>query len=276
MAKPRPKDIVESAKTAIAGILPLDVLPVHKRELLSTMIWKITEANGKHNLRYRSEGAVAAPQDDLIHEHVYPRRKLVKQLLQGRPDPQSLDRILEHAVACLVTPDEHQRLEALPKHIEGWNRYRAAAVRVFDTEAQEWCDVDFISLERTGCEGTCPVYRVVLRQNGTASYEGLEFVERRGPFEAHISEEVFDLAADLLDRHGFFSLEDSYSVMCTCLPSVTIIAGDDRQSKRVYHYGASGPDSLIELENSLDKLVEPLPWVPFQGDEDRAATFLLP
>lgn len=41
-----PEQIKSSAIRAVEAILPLDILPRHKCELISAMTWKITEAEG--------------------------------------------------------------------------------------------------------------------------------------------------------------------------------------------------------------------------------------
>jgi hypothetical protein len=55
----------ESVTIAIEGCLTLPILERHKRDLMSGMLWKITEARGKFTTRYRSrlsmDGAAKLP-----------------------------------------------------------------------------------------------------------------------------------------------------------------------------------------------------------------------
>ncbi len=39
------------------------------------------------------------------------------------------------ALACVVTNDEHQRLTAVGENLQGWDRYIAAGVDVYDEQA---------------------------------------------------------------------------------------------------------------------------------------------
>ena len=131
-----------SARRAIAALLPLELYPAHKRELLSICLWKLSEAEGlsKYRTRLCSQRALKAKPALLAHEHVYERKKLVAQLMA---DPSSLDQVLARAIGCTVTRQEHARLSAISRErpdLEGWERYRAAGVRVVDTATGELLD----------------------------------------------------------------------------------------------------------------------------------------
>ena len=127
---------IDSAIAAIKAILPIDLYPAHKRELLDVCIWKLTEADGKHNTRYWSEGALNAGKPSWRHEHVFERNQLIAELLAG----EDVDRVCDRAVACVVTIDEHRALGAAPDDVKGWDRYRSAGIRVFDAQAGEWIE----------------------------------------------------------------------------------------------------------------------------------------
>ncbi len=128
------EQIYKSALNAIKPILATkDVLEVHKKELLSVMIWKITERYGKLNAEYVSVAARKILNSDktaqeklklLAHDHVYTRKYLIQKLMS---QPKNYRNILKEAVGCVVTREEHKKL-SLIKNAEGWERYRAARV----------------------------------------------------------------------------------------------------------------------------------------------------
>lgn len=124
---------IRSAITAINALLPLDLYPAHKKELLSVCIWKVTEADGKTKVRYWSEGAINSQQDKLNHEHVHERKELISRLLDG----EAIETVMNDALACMVTKQEHQLLGQSSK--SGWQRYKESGIRVFDTKEQKWC-----------------------------------------------------------------------------------------------------------------------------------------
>lgn len=125
---------IESAIMAINALLPLDLYLSHKKELLSTCIWKITEADGKYNLYFWSEGAISAHHKDLRHEHIFERKELISRLLSG----EDAELVVQDAIACLVTKDEHIALTASKK--SGWKRYKDCGINVFNSDKQEWIE----------------------------------------------------------------------------------------------------------------------------------------
>ena len=124
---------IASAKTAITALLPLNLYLSHKRELLSACIWKITEADGKKNLRYWSEGALKTDNPkELIHEHVFERKELISRLLNG----ENIEIVTSDAIACIVTKSEHKILTT--SELSGWKRYKDCNIRVYDLVQKDW------------------------------------------------------------------------------------------------------------------------------------------
>jgi hypothetical protein len=109
------------------------ILRVHRAEAMSVALWKFTEADGKHNTSYCSQQALAATKAERIHEHVFQRALMINELLEN---PNDVDRILQQALGCLVTRQEHAFLENY-KHLYGWERYSRAGITVVDMRTQK-------------------------------------------------------------------------------------------------------------------------------------------
>lgn len=123
-----------SARRAIKAVLHLDITKKHKRKLLNAMLWAITEAPGKYNVRYITQAALRkGARKHLRHEHVYPRKWLIEKLLKS---PQSVDKITKRAIACVVTKSENKRLNRVPG--AGWKRYKQLTISVWDKERERW------------------------------------------------------------------------------------------------------------------------------------------
>lgn len=106
----------------------------HYQEMLKICIWKYTEAEGasKHKTRYRSAGSLQNSDEKLNHEHVVTSKSIRSRILE---DPNNFERILREAVACTVLVSEHRLLnqtEKLHPDLNGWDRYRAAGIEVWD------------------------------------------------------------------------------------------------------------------------------------------------
>jgi hypothetical protein len=113
-----------------------EVLPAHYRELLSTLLWKITEAEShKYKTRLQTEGAMnCTEKSELRHEHVFQQSKMIAALEKAAPH--EVDDILKDAIGCTVTIEEHIRLSNFDEEY-GWERYRKAGIVVIDTQTGE-------------------------------------------------------------------------------------------------------------------------------------------
>jgi len=128
------RDAIALAKSAVSST---DLREVTRMEVLTKYVLVLLThgtANRKYGTRYRSKGALEVTDPaTLEHEHVYPRKWLIEQMLDS---PSAVELVLTHfAIACTVTTDEHRLLaraeKANPK-LADWERYHTAGVEVID------------------------------------------------------------------------------------------------------------------------------------------------
>jgi hypothetical protein len=89
----------------------------------------------KYQTRFRSQASLSAPESELAHEHVNQRKRMVDEMIAH---PEEVSRILQTAVACVVTRSEHDRLNRVSREnpdLDGWERYKKAEIHVVDLEA---------------------------------------------------------------------------------------------------------------------------------------------
>lgn len=129
-----------------------------------------------------------------------------------------------------------------------------------------------IRLQRSGCYGSCPAYRVEIREDGVVTYEGRGFVLFEGRHESRIPrEDVIALVGKFRDA-DFFSLNDEYFASVTDVPSYNTSIEIDGQSKSVDDYwgvDAGMPDSVVDLEDEIDRVAGTDRWV--HGSEETIA-----
>jgi hypothetical protein len=130
-----------------------------------------------------------------------------------------------------------------------------------------------ITLERTECFGTCPSYKLKITADGVVVFEGRRFVKQEGvTIKSAISQEQLKQLIAEFDRVKFFSLEDNYTNdrrVCaeewTCSPSAITSIRISGKSKTIDHYhgcrGPKVPQSLAELEDKIDRIVNTAQWV---------------
>lgn len=122
-----------------------------------------------------------------------------------------------------------------------------------------------ISLERKGCLGPCPVYKVTLHADGSAIYVGKKNVDRIGTFANDkfwpITDE-FARLADAIDRAGFFGLAGEYGAGWLDAETVVTKVTRNGQTKVVAtHNSAGDPKELWTVDTLIDGVAAKIHWL---------------
>jgi hypothetical protein len=126
-----------------------------------------------------------------------------------------------------------------------------------------------ISLRRTQCLGSCPVYTVTIDARGTVTYEGELFVRVVGRRTAQIDTSIVAGLLVRAERIGFFQMRDAYRVIenpdgtvtvITDLPTRIVTITVNGRTKKVEDY-VGAPDSLAEFEREIDSAAGTKRWV---------------
>lgn len=121
-----------------------------------------------------------------------------------------------------------------------------------------------ITLERTSCFGTCPVYSLTINGDGTVVYVGEDFVKTKGEKETTISIDAVNQLVLEFEKADYFSLNDSYtSFGISDMPSANTSISIGGKTKAIKHYlgDRSAPQQLTELENKIDEIVNSAQWI---------------
>ena len=137
-----------------------------------------------------------------------------------------------------------------------------------------------ITLKRTRCFGTCPVYNLVIYADGRVVFEGVEYVKTKGKVESSLTQGQLKLLISGFEKAKYFSLRDSYftaedgcPTYWTDNPSAFTSIRINGRSKSVAHYygcqeketkrgqGSPFPHELTELERKIDMIVGTKQWV---------------
>lgn len=127
-----------------------------------------------------------------------------------------------------------------------------------------------ISMQRLPCFGTCPVYSVSIRGDGTVTFTGEQHVMTRGTATRTI--DVEDVASLLrrLEEGGYFSFADNYTMNApacgmyhTDAPRAITVVRTAERTKRIEHdFGCSGaPAALRRLQDAIDRTAGTARWI---------------
>lgn len=116
-------------KLLIDSIRQMEIGTPLKKRMLVHAIWEIAKASGNFCSRYRSDRVIQNPGFRIQRDHIFKKSTLVEELLSPTPD---IDRVMEQALCCIVTRDEHERLHGIDVNFDGWDRYRDARISVYD------------------------------------------------------------------------------------------------------------------------------------------------
>ena len=115
-----------------------------------------------------------------------------------------------------------------------------------------------ITIERSACNGPCPIYKASITGLGEVSYEGEHFVAREGSHTWKISTMKLEQLARAFEEASYFSLMREYQEPdISCNPCcITSIEYEDGRTKQVDHNlgDFSAPPQLTRLEDKIDKL----------------------
>ena len=125
-----------------------------------------------------------------------------------------------------------------------------------------------IYMEKTACEGPCPVYSVSVQGDGTVRYNGKTCVNVIGEQSDQISQTEVQELVEAFSQNDFFSLEDAYVEDIQDIPSVLIRFTLDDQTKQVFtrvYDPTRVPEAFTRTEETIDSVANTQQWVTLDG-----------
>jgi ankyrin repeat protein len=120
-----------------------------------------------------------------------------------------------------------------------------------------------ITLERTGCMGSCPSYKVTVTPEGVL-FEGGGYVVARGEHKAAVDAAAVRELAKRFVESDFYSMDAEYRWGATDLPTYVVGVSIDGHSKQVVDYEGEQegmPAVVSELEEAVDELAGTDRWI---------------
>jgi Domain of unknown function (DUF6438)/Ankyrin repeat len=126
-------------------------------------------------------------------------------------------------------------------------------------------DQDVISLERTSCFGTCPVYSLRIDSYGNLSYKGEKWVATQGTRTSQFTANQFQDLVEGFAKIRFFELNDVYKfgprgIFTTDRPTALIGLTRGGKTKTITDYDYTPPE-LRELERTIERTANVHNWI---------------
>lgn len=117
-----------------------------------------------------------------------------------------------------------------------------------------------IGLERTACFGSCPVYTVIFKNDGTVRYVGEANAEYKGERKGTIPVNKFNMLAHFIKDSNYMKLDSTYATMITDLPTVYTRVVMNGKEKVIKDYANAGPSKLWAIEQLIDMFAKQTTW----------------
>ena len=115
-----------------------------------------------------------------------------------------------------------------------------------------------ITLERTGCLGSCPEYKVTILADGSVHYNGEFHVHVKGARSKTIPVSNVERLVRRLQNEDFFTWEEKKEV-CLDFPEVHITVTLNGQHKHVLE-GCNEPGRVLSLADTVDEVAGIKRW----------------
>ena len=117
----------------------------------------------------------------------------------------------------------------------------------------------FITLERIGCLGSCPDYKLTIDGNGTVRYEGHAYVMVEDIRKTKIPSSAVQILIEELRNQDFFHWPEKQEV-CVDFPEVHLTATLNGQRKHVLE-GCNTPGKVLQFAKEVDRISGAERWV---------------
>lgn len=121
---------------------------------------------------------------------------------------------------------------------------------------------ELIQVETTRCFGACPVFKMTINNDRTATYEAIKFNQNQeGTYTGTIKEKDFARLQVLIKRTNYANLQDTFRMeQVSDMPSITLHIPHEGKVKTIYDYGEKGTPQLEALYTFLTDLRTNQEW----------------
>jgi hypothetical protein len=129
-------------------------------------------------------------------------------------------------------------------------------------------DFDAVVVSASPCYGSCPINNILINNDGSVIYRGLNFNTTNGNYSSTISRAEFNKIMMRFKKANYTHLNNEYSEMVTDNATVSIVfIKDGKIIKSISDYASSSPQDLIWAYEPLIYLSQQLKLTPLEVPE---------
>lgn len=113
-----------------------------------------------------------------------------------------------------------------------------------------------ITLEKTECYGTCPVYTITIFGTGKVMYEGKKHVKKEGKYEKELKDNEVSKLFNAFECANFFDFKSEYTDELLMDLPTTYITFEHRGFKKKIKDYVGAPEELKKLEKMVEEISE--------------------
>lgn len=119
--------------------------------------------------------------------------------------------------------------------------------------------VKLAEMSKGNCYGRCPVYQLIIYDNGVMTYEGQRYTDKMGMYIKRLSKPETESLSWAFQRANLWQFENVYRSDYPDLPAVSITYYDGDRSKTILGK-ETRPEAILELEGRLNELANSEGW----------------
>lgn len=118
-------------------------------------------------------------------------------------------------------------------------------------------NINYISMERTACFGTCPHYIIEIYESGLVRYSGRTFADPKGVYEKDMDKAMIQKLFSDFEAYRADTCSEVYPLMIADLPGLKFIIKYENNKTKTIQNAHFGPGFLKTLAEEIDNAIKP-------------------
>ncbi len=129
-----------------------------------------------------------------------------------------------------------------------------------------------IMLEKGGCYGRCPIYKVEIYDNGYMKFYGDKYIDKLGIYEKHLDKQAFNILYQKFNQSKFNEFQDNYESMVPDAALIKLSFKDKKNPMKTITGKSERPKAVKDLQLEIERIVAAFDWEVIEKKEPEKKT----